>query len=75
MRNSWKWNILAGHWTIKMADHNESFQKNLSFFFFFHTAALSRMDLSSILSAKFDCPVARQNISLLATTHDCETDC
>ena len=31
------------------------------------------MDQSSILSAKFDCPVARQNLrSLLATAHDCE---
>ena len=28
---------------------------------------------SSILSAKFDCPVARQNFVLLATAHDCET--
>ena len=31
------------------------------------------MEQSSILSAKFDCPVARQNISFLATAHDCET--
>ena len=31
------------------------------------------MEQSSILSAKFDCPVARQNISLLASAHDCET--
>ena len=31
------------------------------------------MDQSSILSAMFDCPVARQNVSLLATEHDCET--
>ena len=23
--------------------------------------------------AKFDCPVARQNFSLLGTAHDCET--
>ena len=29
---------------------------------------------ASRLSAKFDCPVARQNVSLLATAHDCETD-
>ena len=27
----------------------------------------------SILSAKFDCPVAHQKFSLLATGHDCET--
>ena len=30
------------------------------------------MEQSSFLSAKFDCPVARQNFSLLATVHDCE---
>ena len=27
----------------------------------------------SRLSAKFDCPVACKNFSLLATAHDCET--
>ena len=32
------------------------------------------VEQSSILSAKFDCPVARQNLSRLATAHDCETD-
>ena len=31
------------------------------------------MGQSSILYTKFDCPVARQNLSLLATAHDCET--
>ena len=31
------------------------------------------MEQSSILSTKFDCPVARQNISLLAPAHDFET--
>ena len=31
------------------------------------------MEQSSILSGKFDCPVARQNLLLLATVHDCET--
>ena len=31
------------------------------------------MAQSSILSAKFDYPVAHQNVSLLATAHDCET--
>ena len=29
--------------------------------------------VGSHLSAKFDCPVAHQNVSLLATVHDCET--
>ena len=29
--------------------------------------------VASRLYAKFDCPVAHQNISLLATAHDCET--
>ena len=28
---------------------------------------------ASCLIAKFDCPVARQKFSLLATAHDCET--
>ena len=32
------------------------------------------MEQSSILSAKFDCPLTRQNISSLATARDCETD-
>ena len=32
------------------------------------------MKQSSILSAKFDCPVARQKFSLLTTAHDCEKD-
>ena len=31
------------------------------------------MEQSSLLSAKFDCPVVRQNISFLATAHDGET--
>ena len=31
------------------------------------------MEQSSILSAKFDCPVAHQNVSLLATAHDYQT--
>ena len=38
-----------------------------------HTTSLRPMEQFSILSAKFDCPVSRQNISLLATAHDCET--
>ena len=35
--------------------------------------ALWPMEQSSILSAKFDCPVVCQNFSLLATGHDCNT--
>ena len=38
-----------------------------------HTTVLWPMEQSSILSGKFDCPVARQNLSLLATGHDSET--
>ena len=49
-------------------------QKKLSKFnFCTHTTALWPMEQSSILSAKFDCPVARQDFSLLPTAHDCET--
>ena len=49
-------------------------QKLPKFGFHTHTTALCPMEQSSILSAKFDCPVARKNFSLLATAHDCETD-
>ena len=42
------------------------------FGFLTHTTALWPMEQSSFLSAEFDCPVARQNYSLLATAHDCE---
>ena len=41
-------------------------------FLYSHSCALANEALF-ILSAKFDCPVARQNFSLLATAHDCET--
>ena len=37
-----------------------------------HTFALWPMEQPSILSAKLDCPLARQNFSLLATAYDCE---
>ena len=47
--------------------------KASKFGFLTRTTALWPMEQSSILSAKFDCPVARQNVSLLATAHDCET--
>ena len=36
-----------------------------------HTSALWPMEQSCILFAKFDCPVAHENLSLLATAHDC----
>ena len=39
-----------------------------------HATALWPVEQSSILSAKFDWPVACQKLSLLATAHDCETD-
>ena len=57
--------VLAGHWTIKLGifttDRNKSFQ---SLFFCTHTTALWPVEQSSILYAKFDCPVARQNFYL-----------
>ena len=40
-------------------------------FSYSHSCALANE--AAILTAKFDCPVARQNFSLLATAHDCET--
>ena len=50
-------------------------QKLPKFDFRTHTTTLWLMELSSILSAKFDCPVAHQNFSLLHTymytKHEC----
>ena len=37
------------------------------------TTALWPIEQSSILFAKFDCPVAHLNLPLLATVHACET--
>ena len=48
-------------------------QKLPKFGFRTHTTALWPVEQSSILSAKFDCSVARLNISLLATAYGCET--
>ena len=49
-------------------------QQNLTKFGFrTHTTALWPIEQSSILFAKFDCPVAHLNLPLLATAHACET--
>ena len=62
-----------GHWTIKLGIQNERL---------LHwpecSCASTKTKLwksfvaTSQLYAKFDCPVAYQNFSLLATAHDCE---
>ena len=48
-------------------------QKLPKFGFPTHTTALWPVEQSSILPAKFDCPVASQNFLFIATAHDCET--
>ena len=66
---SLKVKILAGHWTTNLLRQNgRLFQlcKNEN-----HT--LEAFIAARRLSAKFDCPVARQNCSLLAAAYDCET--
>ena len=66
---SLKVKILAGHWTTNLLRQNgRLFQlcKNEN-----HT--LEAFIAARRLSAKFDCPVARQNCSLLAVAYDCET--
>ena len=74
MRSSYKWKILAGHWTIKLgrqtAGCNKSFQSLVFVLTQLHFGQWTRL---LFLTAKFDCPVTRQNVSLLATAHDCET--
>ena len=49
-------------------------QKLPKFGFCTQTTAFWPIEQSSILSAKFDCPVAHQNLLLLVTAHGCETD-
>ena len=39
----------------------------------YENQTLEAFDAARCLYAKFSCPVARQNFSLLATVHDCET--
>ena len=67
MRGGYKWQILAGHWTIKlgiqMAGRNKIFES--LFFCLIVQCTWWLMYKSSILSAKFDRPVAHQNLSLL----------
>ena len=67
---------------MRQTEHNQTFwqtngwsqQKLPKFDFCTDTTTLWQKEWSSIVSVKFDCPVARQNLSLLATAHDCETD-
>ena len=65
MRSSWKWNILAGHWAITLEDCVQVCE--------YENWTLEVFAVVSRLYDKFHCPVARQNISFLATAHDCET--
>ena len=54
--------ILSGHWTIKLGRHNGWPQQKLAKFGFrTRTTAIWPMEQSSILSAKFAYPLARQN--------------
>ena len=75
MHSSWKWTILAGHWTIKLgiqtAGRSKSFQ-SLVFILITQLHCAGQWS-SSIPFAKFDCPVALQNISRLATAYGCES--
>ena len=65
---------------MSQADSEETWQTK------WRTTTLAKMEMceyenqtleafaaASRLYAKFDCPVARQDCSLLATAHDCET--
>ena len=55
---------VVGHWTIKLGIQTAGHYKTLpKFGFRSHTAVFH-------CPAKFDCPVARQKFSFLATAHD-----
>ena len=74
MRSSEKWTILAGLWTIKLGKQNGRL---------FHWPKRSCVSTKTkhwklllarqLFVRQVDCAVARQNFSLIATAHDCET--
>ena len=53
----------------RIASRNKSFHSLV-----FVLTQLHSVEQSSILSAKFGCPMACQNVPLLTTAHDCEID-
>ena len=69
-RASVPWQMSIGAWHTKGWPQ----RKLPKFGFCTQTTALWPIEQSSILSAKFDCPVAHQNLLLLVTAHGCETD-
>ena len=72
MHSRYKWNILAGHWIIKLGKQNEKLL-HWTRGSCVSTQTLEAFVAASSLSAKFDCPVARHKFPLLATVHDFET--
>ena len=74
MRSSNKWNILAGHWTINLGKQNGRLLHWAKVQMCeYEKQTLEAFVAASRLSAKFDCPVDRQNVLLLASAHACET--
>ena len=66
MRSSLKWKILAVKQT---AGRSKRFQSLV-----FALTQQHFAQWSSLPFCQLDCPVARQNLSLVGTAHDCETD-
>ena len=63
---------LASHCTIKLGIQTAGRNKALIIWFSQSHNCTWPVEQSSILSANRDCQVARQNLSFLATAHDCE---
>ena len=64
----------SDHWIIKLGIQTDGRSKSFKVLFSYSHNCTLVNGAVSILSAKFDCPVARQDFSLLATAHDCRTD-
>ena len=74
MHSSLKWKIIAGHWTIKLGRQNgRLLQLDKVQLCEYEKQTSEAFVAVSCLYTKFNCPVARQKFSLLATAHDCET--
>ena len=66
------WSILAGHWTVKLGGQNGRLLHWTHNSYECENQILEAFLMASHLYAKFDCPEAHQNCSMLATVHDCE---
>ena len=73
MRSSYKWKFWRATGQSNLAYKRLAATKASKVWFSYWHNCTVPMEQSSVLSAKFDCTVARQNFLLLASAHDYKT--